>query len=304
MDSDEQQRSIESARDPAEGNYPGPGPRQVETLPGEGTAPAAEHSSARQPKAALLVDIEPDVMTLHTREAYWMFSGRAWTNERPRIIGGQRAAAALNSLRHISVGGNPYADWFLVCFEARLNAIRVNLDRVINEYQEAIDELKIKGLELRVLGSRSPLHLTVAFGSAYGYAVAEAIVEFDYFVRILKTLVLKNRITADQGRASIRGVARPLRRLFVRVIEWEHGLRVPEWRVISRRDYLETADEKAKQRALGAFARFGPIPQLILSGATVPRHVVRRATTDQVDFVNLRSPTASTSDAPPSQVLL
>jgi integrating conjugative element protein (TIGR03761 family) len=223
-----------------------------------------------------------------------LFSGRPWTSERSRIIGGQRAAAALNSLRHISVEGNPYADWFLLSFEAQLAALRTNLTTVRDEYQATIDELKGRGLALRVLGSRSPVQITVAFGSAYGYAIAEAIVEFDYYVRMLKTLVLKNRITADQGRASIRGVARPMRRLFVRVIQWEHGLRLPEWRVISRKDYLESADEEAKKRVLAAFARFGPIPQRILAGTTVPRHVVRRTASEQEKLVPIRSREAPT----------
>src|SRR5690606_7817462 len=114
---------------------------------------APEHGRARLPQAERLVDMEPDLMTLHTREAYWLFSGRPWTSERRRIIGGQRAAAALNSLRHISVEGNPYADWFLLSFEAQLAALRNNLTAVRDEYQTAIDELKGRGLELRVLGS-------------------------------------------------------------------------------------------------------------------------------------------------------
>ncbi len=270
----------------------------VEVLREESPAAVAERDGPRQPMAALLVGIAPDTMTLHTRDAYWLFAGRAWdeAGDQRRIIGGQRAAAALNFLRHISVGGNPYADWFLVSFDEQLAERRTLLAETLGECEAGFSALKRKGLELTVLGSRNPLQLTIAFGSAYGYAIAETILEFDYYVRVVKTLVLKNRISTDAGREAIREVARPLRRLFVRSIRWEHALRAPMWQGITRHDYLPSANEAARARVAAAHVRFGPIPQRILTGSTVPRHVLRRADMGYEGLLVLHRPSGSSED--------
>jgi integrating conjugative element protein (TIGR03761 family) len=250
-------------------------------LPGESPKALAERDRPRQPKPALLVDLAPDTLTLHTRDAYRLFAGRGFDDEgaKHRIIGGQRAAAVLNSLRHVSVGGNPYADWFLLCFEDQLSTLRTRLAEMVGEGEAGFAALKSKGLALNVLGSRQPLELSVAFGSSYGYAIAETMVEFDYYVRVVKTLVLKNRIHPDSGRATIRRIARLLRRLFVRSIRWERALYSPELRDITRQDYLPSADEAARTRVLAAATRFGPLPCGVLDGTILPPHVRRHADT-------------------------
>ncbi len=243
-------------------------------------------------------------MTLHTREAFWMFSGRSWNKERRRILGGQRAAAVLNELRHISVGGNPYADWFLVLFEQQMDELRAKLASVVQDYAIQIEALKSKGLALRVLGARNPLQIEVAFGSAYGYAIAEAMVEYDHFVRMLKTLVLKNRVTAEEGRCELRRVGRPMRRVFVRVLQWERALQASPWREINRRDYLDFSDEAARQRVSAAVERFGPLPEEILSRKWMPRHFTRRSGGLGEDVLTVRSDSPAQSERSPDQTLL
>jgi len=278
----------------------------LDSLAGESAKAAAERDGLRQPQPALLIDIAPDLLTLHTRDAYRLFAGRGWDEEggQHRIIGGQRAASVLNALRHISVGGNPYADWFLVCFDDQLTALRTRLVELVAECEEEFVALKKKGLALNVLGSRQPLELTVAFGSSYGYAIAETMLEFDYYVRVVKTLVLKNRIRLDAGREAIRGIGRSLRRLFVRVIRWERVLRSPELRDITREDFLPTANEAARLRVRAAVARVGWIPRGVLDGTTLPPHVRRRSEAGDESFVVQPRPTQSPAVAPGDQTLL
>ena len=252
-----------------------------DALPDEPVNSMALGDRSQQPQPALLVDMAADTLTLHTREAYWIFAGRGFDKAgiQHRIIGGQRAAAVLNALRHASVGGNPYADWFLVCFDEQLTALRTRLADLVGGCEAGFELLKTKGLALNVLGSREPLKLNVAFGSSYGYAIAETVVEFDYYVRFVKTLVLKNRIRPDAGRTAIREIGRLLRRLFVRSIRWERALRSPELQDITRRDYLPDASEVRRARVAAATARFGPIPRSVLDGTTIPPHVWRRIDT-------------------------
>jgi len=273
----------------------GQGGSSLDVLPEESPAAVAQRDGPRQPMAALLVRLASDTMTLHTRDGYWLFAGRAWdaAEDPRRIIGGQRAAAALNSLRHLSIGGNPYADWFLVCFDEQLTELRTRLAQVLRECEAGFEALKRKGLALTVLGSRQPLELSVAFGSSYGYAIAEAILEFDYYVRVVKTLVLKNRIGTDAGREAIREVARPLRRLFVRSIRWDHALRAPIWQDLTRRDFLPSADEATRERVAAAIARLGSIPPRVLSRTTLPRHVLRPTDTGHEGLGVLHRPSVS-----------
>ena len=63
-----------------------------------------------------LEDAIPDTMTLHTREAYRIFTGRATeaAGKLPAIPGGRRFAAVLKSIWHLSANDNPYADWILI----------------------------------------------------------------------------------------------------------------------------------------------------------------------------------------------
>ncbi|OGA15172.1 MAG: integrating conjugative element protein [Betaproteobacteria bacterium RIFCSPLOWO2_02_FULL_66_14] len=225
-----------------------------------------------------LTDTAPDTMTLHTKDAFRMFTGRqadAEGNVVP-IAGGKRFAAVLKSIWYLSANDNPYADWILIRVYDSLLEIRKRLDLVIREREEDFERLKRKGLALSVMGSRNPKTVELGFRSPYGYATAEAIVEFDYHVRMVKTLVQKDRLSDVQGRAAIREVGRKLRALFLEPIRWERHLLREELRPLSRNDFLPGADEAARRRVRAAVALFGEVPRKVFTGVDAPRHSQRR----------------------------
>ena len=225
-----------------------------------------------------LADATPDTMSLHTKDAYRIFTGRGAdaAGKLPPIPGGRRFAAVLKSIWHLSANDNPYADWILIRMYEGLVAIRAHLSRVITTREEAIEILKRKGLSLAVMGSRSPKTVELGFRSPYGYAAAEAIVEFDYYVRMIKTLIHKDRMSDDEGRAAIRELGRELRALFLEPIRWERHLLREELRPLSRSDFLPAADELAQQRVRAVVALFGEVPRKVFTGAQAPRHTRRR----------------------------
>jgi integrating conjugative element protein (TIGR03761 family) len=181
------------------------------------------------------------------------------------------------SIWHLSANDNPYADWILIRMYEGLVAIRAHLSRVITAREEAIEILKRKGLSLAVMGSRSPKTVELGFRSPYGYATAEAIVEFDYYVRMIKTLIHKDRMSDDEGRAAIREVGRELRALFLEPIRWERHLLREELRPLSRSDFLPAADELAHQRVRAVVALFGEVPRKVFTGAAgAPSHAAAR----------------------------
>jgi len=83
----------------------------------------------------------------------------------------------------------------------------------------------------------------------YGYATAEVIVEFDYYVRVVKTLVQKDRISDAEGRAAVREIGRALRALFLEPIRWERHLLRDELRPLSRSDFLPGGGGRPPARA-------------------------------------------------------
>ncbi len=254
-----------------------------ETPLGEIRRPAPAGAKVTQPPSSIatlgqLADATPDTMTLHTKDAYRMFIGRPadLENGLPAIPGGKRFAAVLKSIWHLSANDNPYADWILVRMYDGLAAIRAHLTRAITARQEAIDILKRKGLTLSVMASRSPKTVELGFRSPYGYATAEAIVEFDYYVRMVKTLIHKDRMSDGEGRAAIREVGREMRALFLEPIRWERQLLREELRQLSRSDFLPGAEETAHQRVRAMVALFGEVPRSVFTGVEVPRHTRRR----------------------------
>ena len=69
---------------------------------------------------------------------------------------------------------------------------------------------------------------------------------------MVKTLMLKDRMSDEAGRADIRAVGRGLRALFLEPIRWERHLLREEMLPLSRRDFLPGADEAARQRVRAA----------------------------------------------------
>lgn len=252
------------------------------------TAGHSQHGSVMPPPGGVratptvamgrLADETPDVMTLHTRDAYRMFTGRPSdpVNNRPAITGGRRFAAMLKSLWQLSGNDNPYADWLLIQIYQELLAVRIQMSQVIETREAEFERLRRRGLNLSVLGSRSPLNVALGFRSPYGYATAEAIVEFDYHVRMVKTLVMKDRMSDDDGRAMIREIGRALRSMFLIPVRWERTLLREEMVPLSRRDYLPGADEASRRRVRAAVALLGEVPRKVFTGEEAPRHSQRR----------------------------
>lgn len=252
-------------------------------------------------KLGQLEDATPDTMTLHTKDAYTLFSGRPADNpaKLPPIPGGRRFAAVLKSIWHLSANDNPYADWILIRMYDALVGIRANLARVIATREEGMEVLKRKGLSISVMASRNPKTVELGFRSPYGYATAEAIVEYDYYVRMIKTLIHKDRMSDEEGRIAIRGVGREIRALFLKASRWERNLLREELRQLSRSDFLPSADATARQRVRGAVAMFGEVPRRVFTGTEAPRHTRRRVKLTEAELRLLEQASlTATEDAP------
>lgn len=280
-------------------------PVPATVLPASSDSPLVEfslldHEARRITELGQLTDAEQDTMTLHTKDAFRMFTGRQADAEGGLmpIVGGRRFAAVLKSIWHLSGNDNPYADWILIRMYEGLVAIRTHLNHVISARENAIDLLRRKGLTLSVLGSRAPRTVELGFRSPYGYATAETIVEFDYYVRMIKTLIHKDRMSDEEGRVAIRVVGREMRALFLEPIRWERYLLREELRQLSRNDFLPGADKTALQRVRAAVALFGEVPRKIFTGSEAPRHTRRHVKLTEAELRLLDEASLTAAEVP------
>jgi hypothetical protein len=179
--------------------------------------------------------------------------------------------------------------------------------RTIEAHEVELARLRSRGLSLSVLASSRPVTVELGFRSPYGYATAEAIVEFDYHVRLVQTLMLKDRLSDTAGREAIREIGRALRGLFLEPIRWERALMREEMLPLSRADFLPGANEAARLRVQAVVSLFGEVPRLVFTGDDAPRHTQRRVTPTAAELRLLRevalSSVAELLAAPEGQLL-
>ena len=226
----------------------------------------------------VLVDEEVDQMSIHTKEAYRMFMGRMREpgKEAAPIVGGKRVAAALRGLWLLTGNDNPYADWALLRHEQTIKEIQRRLQRETREANSLLADLRKKGLSYSILQSAEPKVLNLGYRSPYGYAVSQLIVEFDYFVRVQKTLARKTLLSDEQARQAITEMTRFIRRVFNETTRFDRWLSRTEVRALSRADFLPDADEQAAKRVEFATGVFGVVPAEVFSAQMQPRHSRRR----------------------------
>lgn len=225
-----------------------------------------------------LVGESVDQMTVHTLEAYRMFMGRTrepGTDSQP-IIGGKRVASALRNLWSLTVDDNPYADWALLRHEQTIKEVAQRLTNEINAATNTIEQQRKRGLSFSVLQSSAPQSLNLGFKSPYGYAIASMITDFDYFVRLQKTLSRKNLASDEEARHSINLITRFIRRVFNETARFDRWLMRPELRGLTRLDFLPNAAPDSVKRMEFATGVFGVVPAEIYSGVLQPRHSRRR----------------------------
>jgi integrating conjugative element protein (TIGR03761 family) len=215
-----------------------------------------------------------DAMTLHTSDALRLFVGQAadvrWRVE--ALVGGKHFASALKEMWFLSARDHPYADWLLIRAYNELAAQRANTTDAMRTRQNMLDDLRKQGLSMRVMASARPVSVSLGFRSPYGYAVAAAIVEFDHYVRLVQTLILKDQLASVQGQNEIRVLSNRYYELFRKSMKWKRLLLHEDLKTMTRKDFAPDADDAASQRVRAAVGFFGGLPPSVLLREEVPRH--------------------------------
>ena len=225
-----------------------------------------------------LTDEEEDWMFLHTRESSRLFMGRMVEPGAQGYgqSGAKKVGAALRAVWYLSGGDNPYADFALIETNDRLAQMVQDLDQQTRAMEERLGQLRKRGLSFSVLKADPPVKVVLGFRSPYGYAVVNLVSTFDYFVRVVKTMVRKDLLTDKEGYSQIYTATRGCRSVFERVIWLQRYLMKEDLRPLSRSDWLPTSDDSARKRVLAAVALFGELPREVFNGSVMPRHSRRR----------------------------
>jgi integrating conjugative element protein (TIGR03761 family) len=267
-------------------------PRYLELLGREeALAKQATNNKLRQQADPIVSDVEAlkmssigglrnedaDSMSLHTKEAMRLFMGRMADDETSRYgaVSGKRVSAVLRFLWLATGGDNPYADWGLVQVETKVSELRQEFDRRIKTHEAVFTALAKRNLRYSVMVSRAPAVVELGFKSPYGYLIAELIVDFDYLVRLVKTLVAKDRLSKTDGRNQIYESFKALRSFFEKLVPYQRILQTEEIKKLSRADWVSTADDESRKRVNFVVKALGVCPREIFSGEVIPRHTRR-----------------------------
>ena len=225
-----------------------------------------------------LTNEEEDTMTIHTRESSRLFMGRVMEPGKTGYgqSGAKKVGAALRAIWYLSGNDNPYADFSLIEASSRITQQLGELESAIAELEARLDKLKARGLSYSIVKADPPVTVTLGFRSPYGYSVVRLVSTYDYFARVVKSLVRKDLMSDKEGYATLFERTRSCRSIFERVIYFQRNLLREQMRALSRADWLPVADELARKRIAAAVALFGELPREVFNGSLMPRHSRRR----------------------------
>ncbi|WP_343548662.1 PFL_4669 family integrating conjugative element protein [Ralstonia sp.] len=218
--------------------------------------------------------VQADVMHLHTRDAYRLFLGRAADARAgvAPIYGARLCAYALRMLWTQSLHDNPFADWALITIDGEIDQVKTSLRQYVDELVAKLDALRSRGLEISILAAAQTQRTELTFSSPYAYAIVNLILDFDYAVRLARTLGRRAAMSDQEVDAAIRAVRTPLRRLITRIVQFNTVLHNEAVRHCTRADFLPQSDATAKRRISMLTQVYGDLPGAVLSGVQRPRH--------------------------------
>ena len=265
-----------------------------------------------------------DTVELHTKEAFLLFLGRAQdpdavtvaapnvsagsadggvagtknaSNAPARIISFKKVGASYRMLSSLSANNNPYADWALIELTARRDELQKHLSESTAALEQTIEDIrKSRGITIVKARSTTPQKLPIRFKSSYGHAMVETLAEFDYLVRLIRTLVFKARLTVPLADQMIRDLMRRFRGHFNAVKSYERLLADPDVMLLTRNDFLPTADDVARKRVARMVETFGQVPRAIFEMSVEPQYKSHKADLNPNELALLRKVTTGVLD--------
>jgi integrating conjugative element protein (TIGR03761 family) len=220
------------------------------------------------------LDSDDDYMLVHTRQALRLFVGRGRDPEGKlaRIPGAKNVGSALRNLWQLSGQDNPFADWMLILSEYEIDDLLTQLAKATAEAKSKLDELEAQGMHLSILKSREPAKVSLGFKSPYGFLICRLVMDFDMYVRVVKTLAGRNLLSADKERELLNARLRPIRAFFDRVLRNQNVLQVPAYASLTREDVRAPKAKDVVDRIQALSEIWPGLPADVLSRQRLPKH--------------------------------
>lgn len=197
-------------------------------------------------------------LLIQTRKAQILVRGRAPTKDRPGIPGLVRFGLIARRLWIASALDDPYADWYLIKVLEALNEGREELKAM----QEKVAGLLggVRGVELTIGESDSPIHVPLRFANPYGYMGAYLVADYDELARTILTAKHVGLMVRDDAERMLAQGGRLVRRAFSATQGWRY--------LSVTRDDMAANNARARK----AIETMGEIPdKSVLEGTLRPR---------------------------------
>ena len=195
-------------------------------------------------------------LTLQTRYAQSLITGRLARQGKPAILGLLGSAARLREIWQSAGADDPYADWWLIRIEQALERAR---DFIGGERERLRARFAEEAaLKIQMLTSTRPNRFSLKFANPYAYRIASLIAEFDRLARELLTAERVGLISRATSQHTLQRRSRQMRRLLALPIGYR-ALGLSRALLQSNLDVTRLATDA-----------MGELPAEILSGARVP----------------------------------
>ncbi len=159
------------------------------------------------------------VMTIQTRQAQVLLTGRESTPERPqRVMGLMQFSKYLAQITGAAKDDDPWADWVMVQVEDKLEAAEAEIAKQQANIQRVLGSNAL--MDVRVAESLNPLRVTIGFASSHAYWVARVITEYDTLVRSVLTARHVALIDPSMANLLMDDAAKVIRRVFEATVRY------------------------------------------------------------------------------------
>ena len=124
-------------------------------------------------------------LTLQTRHAQQVFTGRKATPEKPYILGLTRFGAILSQLQVCVDADDPYADWWLIKVEEALQQAAREVKVLCQRVEQQLSSTP--GMEVKIAESLHAIRVPLKFRNPFAYSAARILADFDMLVRAVLT---------------------------------------------------------------------------------------------------------------------
>ena len=157
-------------------------------------------------------------VTIHTRQAQQLLTGRDAVDGRPPVMGLMRFSNFLTQITAAAKQDDPWADWHLVQLEEALVAGEKSLKQQLENLKRVLRDNKM--MDVQVSESVKPMKVSVGFASSYSYWVARLIVQYDEVVRAVLTAKHVAMISQEASGQLLTEAGANIRRVFESTVRY------------------------------------------------------------------------------------